>query len=99
MKSVKDRSGGKPLFYLATSALFLFFLAYSTPHQVHHFFDPYPGSACVAFALSKGCHLKPTPAIDLPIIQTKTARISQTVEVRISNLAPSPFSQRAPPLV
>ena len=25
--------------YLATSALFLFFLIYSTPHRVHHFFD------------------------------------------------------------
>src|SRR5439155_25755937 len=24
---------------LATSALFVFFLIYSTPHQVHHFFD------------------------------------------------------------
>jgi hypothetical protein len=25
--------------YLATSAFFLFFLIYSTPHRVHHFFD------------------------------------------------------------
>ena len=27
------------LAYLATSALFLFFLIYSTPHRVHHLFD------------------------------------------------------------
>jgi hypothetical protein len=29
---------------LATSALFLFFLIYSTPHQVHHFFDQHKAS-------------------------------------------------------
>jgi hypothetical protein len=29
----------KRLAYLAISVLFLLFLIYSTPHQVHHFFD------------------------------------------------------------
>ena len=30
--------------YLATSALFLVFLIYSAPHQVHHFFDQHKAS-------------------------------------------------------
>ena len=28
--------------YLATATFFLFFLVYSAPHRVHHFFDKYP---------------------------------------------------------
>jgi hypothetical protein len=39
---VNDHKNISPVrrsFYLAVSALFLFFLIYSAPHQVHHVFD------------------------------------------------------------
>jgi hypothetical protein len=35
----KNISPVRRSFYLSISALFLFFLVYSTPHQVHHVFD------------------------------------------------------------
>ena len=84
--------------YLATSALFLFFLIYSAPHLVHHSFDESQATPCLVFSLAKGCHIKPVSAIDLLITHVVIEKIALSVEVWISYLRPSPFSIRAPPV-
>jgi hypothetical protein len=98
MKVVKSHLGAD-LLYLTAGALFLLFLVASTPHRVHHFFDPNPETSCATFTLSKGCHLKPTPAVNLPITKTATEGIILSLEVWIPYLTYSPFSKRAPPVV
>jgi hypothetical protein len=85
-------------FYLAASALFLFFLISSAPHLVHHSFNQSQATPCLAFSIAKGCHLKLASAINLPVIDVAIEGIPLSFEVWIPYLTPSPFSQRAPPL-
>jgi len=85
--------------YLTALALFLFFLVCSTPHRVHHFFDPNPGDACLTFALAKSCHLESTSAISLPFSQVAFGGIALFLEASIPHRPPSAFLPRAPPLV
>lgn len=99
MKWIRGKLDLPRLSRLAAATLFLFFLFSSLPHRVHHLFDPDLQNPCVAFALSKGCHLKLTPAIHLPVTQIAIEGIILSLEVWIPYLTPSPFSKRAPPLV
>ena len=98
MKAVKGKLGGGGVIYLATLALFLFFLISSAPHFVHHSFDQSQTAPCLAFSIAKGCHLKPTSAIILPVIQAAVKGIFLSFEVWNPHFTPSPFSQRAPPV-
>lgn len=99
MKAVKNNQRMNRFFYLAASALFLFFLIYSTPHLVHHSFAQPLSGPCPVFSMAKGCHLKPASVIQLPITLVATTGIILSFEVWIPYLTPSPFSQRAPPTV
>ena len=99
MKAVKNNQRMNRFFYLAASALFLFFLISSAPHLVHHSFDESQTTPCPIFSLAKSCHLKPTSAIDLPSTHLFTEKIVLSIEVWIPYFTPSPFSQRAPPTV
>src|SRR5574337_65862 len=99
MKAVNRNLGANRLLYLTASALFLLFLVASTPHRVHHLFDPDPENTCVTFTLSKGCHLKPAAALNLPNTQIIIEGRALSFEVWIPYFTPSPFSKRAPPLV
>jgi hypothetical protein len=86
---------------LALAALFLSFLVYSAPHQVHHLFE-HPHSArpapCQALAVAKTCHLQ----VAAPIALSFEENIVQwSAPAAVDSLRPStasPFSARAPPL-
>jgi len=97
MKAAKANSQGERLAYLAASALFLFFLIYSTPHLVHHSFGQPLSGPCPVFSAAKGCHLKPAPAIQLLVALPVTTGITLSFEIWIPHLPPLPFSTRAPP--
>lgn len=99
MKAAKANSQGERLFYLAASALFLFFLIYSTPHLVHHSFGQSRLTPCLVFSTAKGCHLQPTSIIDFSVTQITSEWVAPSFEVWIPYLDSSPFSQRAPPAV
>jgi hypothetical protein len=57
---------------LTTSALFLFFLIYSPPHQVHHFFDQHNAShhSSTVDQDRHGDHHKPDPQDTTCVFQT-----------------------------
>lgn len=97
MKVVRQILAADQVLYLAACALFLFFIVYSAPHRVHHFFDPNPGDACVAFTLSKSCHLESISTISLPFNQAAFGGIALSLETMIPHRPPSAFLQRAPP--
>lgn len=99
MKVVRQILVADQVLYLAACALFLFFLVYSAPHRVHHFFDPNPGDTCVTFTLSNSCQLDPTSTTSLPFNQAALGGIALSLEAIIPHLPPSAFRQRAPPLV
>jgi hypothetical protein len=84
---------------LATVSLFLSCLIASTPHQVHHAFDPNPENSCIAFALSKGCDLKLADAISLSVIQVVIEQTTLSSQVWIPFLTISLFLPRAPPIL
>jgi hypothetical protein len=98
MKPAKETFRADRLSYFAAAALFLFFLLYSAPHQVHHAFDDHP-SPCLTFAVAKGCSLDSAPTVNFFIAPTATERLVQSFEVWVPYFTPSPFSQRAPPTV
>jgi hypothetical protein len=99
MKRAKENFRADRLPYFAAAALFLFFLLYSAPHQVHHAFDPEHSAPCLAFSVAKSCHLQLTSVFDLAIVQTASEPIVPSFEVWIPYFTLSPFSQRAPPTV
>jgi hypothetical protein len=98
MKQPKECLRADRLPYLAAAALFLFFLLYSAPHQVHHAFDDH-AAPCLAFAVAKGCHLQLTSTISFSVTPIASAWIVPSLDVWIPYFIPSPFSQRAPPTV
>jgi hypothetical protein len=98
MKLAKTNLKTDRLSYLAAAALFLFFLLYSAPHQIHHSFEHSDSpSPCQAFAVAKGCHLQTISPIDFSFTPTASAAIVFSPSVWIPYFTPSPFSQRAPP--
>jgi hypothetical protein len=100
MKPAKETFRSDRLSYFAAAALFLFFLLYSAPHQIHHSFEHSDTpSPCLAFAVAKGCHLQTTSPIDFSFTPTASASIVFSLSVWIPYFTPSPFSQRAPPAV
>lgn len=99
MKAVRQIFAPDHVLFLAACALFLFYLVYSAPHRVHHFFDPNGRDACVTFMLAKSCHLESTSAISLPFSQVAFGGIALFLEASIPHRPPSAFWQRAPPLV
>ena len=99
MKSPKQYFRADRLLYLAAAGLFLLFLIYSTPHQVHHAFDPDHSAPCLAFSVAKSCHLQTAAAVDFSFEQTVSERIAPSVDIWIPYSSPSPVSQRAPPAV
>jgi hypothetical protein len=82
---------------LLSGSIFIYFILSTTPHLVHHAFDDSHPTTCQAFAIAKGCHIKPVFVDGLltsdPVIETFIAPLT----VWIPRLANSPFSQRAPP--
>lgn len=84
---------------LAAAGLFLLFLIYSTPHQVHHAFDPSHSAPCLAFSVAKSCHLQVAAPVDFSFAETVHAWVVASYEVRIPYSTPAPVSQRAPPAV
>src|SRR2546425_777768 len=106
-------------FCLSTATFLVFFILFSAPHRVHHFFEefsspqpkghadphqhpsrPTPDNPpCIAQSVAKSCHLNLIAPVSLLLIQTVIGGVVLSREVWIPNLTPSPFSQRAPPLV
>lgn len=84
---------------LLIGALFVFLLVSSAPHRVHHLFDSDSQNGCVVFTLSKGCHLNPTLALNLFVIQTFIEEVFSSAEIWIPYLSTSPYFGRAPPLI
>jgi hypothetical protein len=82
---------------LLAAFLFIFFVLLTAPHLVHHSFDDSQPTACQAFAIAKGCHIKPVSVDRLLtndlVIETFVAPLT----VWIPRLTTSPFSPRAPP--
>jgi hypothetical protein len=97
MKLTKQNFRTERISYLAAAALFLFFLIYSTPHQVHHAFDPNHSAPCLAFSVAKGCHLQLASTVELSIVQTAGEWVAPSLAFWVPYFTPSPFSQRAPP--
>jgi hypothetical protein len=83
--------------YLAAAALFLSFLLYSAPHQVHHAFQPRHATPCIAFSIVKSCHLDATAAVDLLFARSFSGRPALTIEISDSHSTLAAVSQRAPP--
>jgi hypothetical protein len=94
------RHANRPV-YLAVAALFVSFLAFSAPHQVHHIFEhshaarPAP---CQALAVAKSCHLAVAATIVLSFEQTVAESVPTFEAVSIPQPSLSSVSQRAPPL-
>lgn len=99
MKPAKENFRAARLPYFAAAALFLFFLLYSAPHQVHHAFDESHSAPCLAFSVAKGCHLQLTSTISISITPIASEWVPPSLGVWIPYFTPSPFSQRAPPAV
>jgi len=99
MKLLRGNRGANRFFYLACTALFLFFLIGSAPHRVHHAFEEHQPEQCVVFSAAKGCHLNATPTISLPAVESSIERIALSVAFWVPHFTSSPFSQRAPPAV
>ncbi|HKA34426.1 MAG TPA: hypothetical protein VKH64_14505 [Candidatus Binatia bacterium] len=94
------RRANRPV-YLAVAALFVSFLAYSAPHQVHHIFEhshaarPAP---CQAFAVAKNCHLAVAAMPVFSFAQAIPRRLAPAAAFSVSQSFVSPTSARAPPL-
>jgi hypothetical protein len=99
MKPAKENLRPERIAYLVAAALFLFFLLYSAPHQVHHAFEHSPTTLCLAFAVAKSCHLQLTSVVDFSFTPTASEWIRPSFRVWTPYFIPSPFSQRAPPTV
>ena len=94
------RTYRSPRISLLAAFLFVFFLLLSAPHQVHHSLEGSQANQCVVFTAAKGCDLRPLPFVSLPVItQIFLGEIFPSVEVRITEFTPLPFSIRAPPAV
>lgn len=87
--------------YLAVAALFVAFLAYSAPHQVHHVFNHSHASPppCQAFAIAKGCHLQVAATGFFSFAPTVVEWIAPLADASIPRFVHTSVSQRAPPLV
>jgi len=87
--------------YLAVAVLFLAFLLYSAPHQVHHLLE-HPHSArpapCQAFAVAKTCHLQVAAAIVLTFEEKVVQWLAPSAVDSLRSSTASPVSARAPPL-
>lgn len=83
--------------YLAAAALFLSFLIYSAPHQVHHAFQPRHAAPCAAYLIAKSCHLQPATAVDFSFVRTVGEWIAPAVAFPPPHLRSASVSQRAPP--
>jgi hypothetical protein len=87
--------------YLAVAALFVSFLAYSAPHQVHHLFEhphsPRP-APCQALTVAKSCHLQVATPIVLSFEENIVQWSAPAVVDSLRRSAASPVSARAPPL-
>jgi len=101
MKRPQSSFRSDRLGYLAAAALFVAFLAYSAPHQVHHVFDHSHSTTppCQAFAIAKGCHLQVAAAGFFSFELTIGEWIAPIVDASTPRFAHSSVSQRAPPLV
>jgi hypothetical protein len=86
---------------LAVAALFVAFLAYSAPHQVHHVFDHSHRASppCQAFAIAKGCHLQVAVASVFSFELTIVEWSAPLPAASVPHFTYSSVSQRAPPLV
>jgi hypothetical protein len=98
MKWAKENFRADRIAYFAAAAVFLLFLLYAAPHQVHHAFDDH-AAPCLAFAVAKGCHLQLTSTVSFSVSQIVSEWISPSLKVWVPYFTPSPFSQRAPPTV
>src|SRR5713226_7107446 len=85
------------LMSLLSGAIFIFFILSSTPHLVHHAFDDSRATTCQAFAIAKGCHIKPVSVDGLLTNDLVIETFFAPSTVWIPRLATSPFSPRAPP--
>jgi hypothetical protein len=81
---------------LAVAVLFLFFLAYSTPHRVHHFFEQ-QHTSCPVYALAHGCHLQEVSFFIVSFTPAVIEAVSPAGESWVPHIATSVFSPRAPP--
>jgi hypothetical protein len=75
--------------YLATSALFLFFLIYSTPHRVHHLFDNHKshGASTVDQSTEGQSHNpKSTDTSCVFHLASKSCHISLTSAIHIASV-------------
>jgi hypothetical protein len=115
---------------LALATAFLFFVLYTAPHRVHHFFEPLapaqngaavhhdnrapddahghdhvpqaPGTDttdCVVQSLAQNAHASTPPLIELPLPAFAYARFEYPSIAWAAAFNPSPFSQRAPPII
>ena len=87
--------------YLAVAALFVAFLAYSAPHQVHHVFDHShkTSQSCQALAIAKGCHLQVAAPVVFSFELVVAEWVQPVVDASIPRFVHSSVSQRAPPLI
>ena len=85
--------------YLATSILFLFFLIYSIPHRVHHLFDDTNQEPCVAYLLTKSCHIQGTNTFSFGPTQIIFHKLAHPNENWLPYLIFSLHPPRAPPAV
>jgi hypothetical protein len=75
--------------YLATSAFFLFFLIYSTPHRVHHFFDEHKaqrGSTAEQYPEGPNHTPKSTDTSCVFHLASKSCHISLTSAIHIASV-------------
>lgn len=98
MNSVIEASRCERFLYLAAASFFLFFLAYSSPHLVHHSFDESQSTPCLALSTAKDCPVQPIPAVNFSIAQIISKRVVLSLEVWISHPLPLASSIRAPPI-
>jgi hypothetical protein len=87
--------------YFAVAAVFVAFLAYSAPHQVHHVFNHSHAESpqCQAFAIAKGCHLQAAATGFFSFALTIVEWIAPLVDASIPRFVHSSVAQRAPPRV
>jgi hypothetical protein len=115
---------------LVLTIAFVFFVLYSAPHRVHHFFEPLapaqngaavhhgnrapkdahghdripqaPGTNttdCAVQSLAQNAQASTPPLIELPLPAFACARLDYPTIAWPAAFNPSPFSQRAPPII
>lgn len=96
IKIIKESSIRVRFGPLAVAVLFLFFLAYSTPHRIHHFFEQQQtANACPVYSLAHGCHLQEVFVFIVSFTRAVIEAVTPAGESWVPYVATSLFSPRA----